>query len=129
MRIRKTFLAFGLIGLAYLTLTNCQGEQAIKKAQYHTNGYQLYVQHCQNCHGTKGEGLGTLYPPLTDSDYLMENRKELPAIVQYGTSEMPPNPQLSTIEIAYILTYITNAFGNDLGIYDLQEVQTHLGRN
>lgn len=130
-----------LLITVYFLVTNCQGEQTIKTAQFYTNGHKLYVQHCQNCHGEKGEGLGTLYPPLTDTDYLEQNRTNLPHIVRYGMSgeitvggqefnmEMPANPQLSTVEIAYLLTYITNSFGNKAGIYDTEEVENNLKSN
>lgn len=138
MRFPKFYSVLLLLGAVYLLVTNCQGEQAIRQAQYHTNGYQLYVQHCQNCHGAKGEGLGKLYPPLTDGDYLEANRSQLPRIVRFGmdgpivvegqefNTQMPPNPQLSDIEIAYILTYITNSFGHSMGIYDLEEVHSQV---
>jgi len=112
----------------------------IKTAQYYTNGHRLYSVHCANCHGDKGEGLGMLYPPLTDQDYLIRNREALPGIIQYGMHEeimvagnsynmqMPANPQLSAVEIAYILTYVTNSFGNKNGVFSESEVLDGLGK-
>ncbi len=130
-----------LLAAVYLLAVTCQGCQGgldIKTAQYYTNGHQLYSTHCANCHGDKGEGLGLLYPPLTDSGYLTENRSALPGIVQHGMSgeitvsgekynmEMPANPQLSVVEIAYILTYVTNSFGNKSGVFSEEEVLENL---
>ncbi|RQP19066.1 cytochrome c [Parapedobacter defluvii] len=136
---RNTSLHVGAALLSiYILFHACQSEQAIRTAQYAVNGQKLYGMHCQNCHGAKGEGLGTLYPPLTDSTFLITHRKQLPCIVKNGSSspiqvggktfntEMPPNPQLTPIETAYVLTYIGNSFGNKMGIFTIEEVQQAL---
>lgn len=119
---------------------SCRPNVSIKTAQYAVNGQKLYSSHCQNCHGAKGEGLGALYPPLTDSTYLRAQRQQLPQIVKNGLNEpiqikgkrydgpMPGVPQLSDIEIAYILTYVTTTFGNSTDTYTLEEVQASLSR-
>ncbi len=131
------YLCFALLAV-YVSCYSCQSEQAIRTAQYVVNGQKLYVAHCQNCHGAKGEGLGGLYPPLTDSTYLTDHREQLACMVRNGLSgpievhgkvfdtEMPSNPQLAPVEIAYVLTYIGNSFGNQLGIFTLEEVQASL---
>lgn len=128
------YVCFAMLTL-YISLHSCQSEQAIRTAQYTVNGQKLYVANCQNCHGAKGEGLGNLYPPLTDSVYLSNHREQLACIVKNGLSgpievhgnpfdtAMPPTPKLTPIEIAYVLTYIGNSFGNGLGIFTLEEVQ------
>lgn len=131
--MRKIIVLLGLSSLYFFTFCQDGGER-IKKAQYFTNGHKLYTLHCQNCHGAKGEGLGKLYPPLNDQHYLDENRDQLPLIVRFGLegeimvsdqpydTPMPGNPTLTNTEIAYILTYITNAFGNDAPIFTMDEV-------
>ncbi|MGK6352936.1 c-type cytochrome [Parapedobacter sp. DT-150] len=136
--MRNTCLtACALLGI-YLSVYSCQGEQAIRTAQYAINGRNLYVAHCQNCHGAEGEGLGALYPPLTDRVFLVSQRDKLACIIKNGLSgpveingqafdtDMPPNPQLAPVEIAYLLTYIGNTFGNEMGIFTLEEVQQSL---
>ncbi len=107
----------------YMVFQSCQSEQAIRKAQYTVNGQKVYAAHCQNCHGARGEGLGELYPPLTDSTFLDTHRGELACMVRYGQAEMPANPTLSAIEVAYVLTYIGNSFGNSMDVFTLEEVQ------
>jgi mono/diheme cytochrome c family protein len=138
--MNKRFLqTFSALSVIYLLLFACQGgEEAIRKAQFITNGQKLYVTHCQNCHGAKGEGLGKLYPPLTDQEFLKKNRQQLSCIVAHGmTGEivingeafdtpMPANPQLTPLDIAYVLTYITNAFGNQADAFTLKEVEEAL---
>jgi len=131
------YIAAALLAI-YSLCHSCQSEQAIRTAQYAVNGQKLYVAQCQNCHGAKGEGLGGLYPPLTDSTFLAAHRETLACIVKNGLSgpieingrtfdgEMLPNPQLAPIEIAYVLTYIGNSFGNEMGLFTLEEVQRSL---
>ena len=122
----------------YMIFHSCQSEQAIRTAQYAVNGQKLYAVHCQSCHGAEGEGLGGLYPPLTDSTFLNANREQLACMVKNGLSgpievngkifdtEMPANQALAPVEIAYLLTYIGNSFGNTMGIFTQEEVQTAL---
>src|SRR3546814_760087 len=98
MRNRCLLLFAGLLSV-YMVFHSCQNEQAIRTAQYTVNGKKVYTTHCQNCHGAKGEGLGALYPPLTDSTFLTTHRVQLACIVKYGKADMPDNPRLSTIEI------------------------------
>lgn len=127
----------GLIGMMIIAISNlssCHPDLDIKTAQYAVNGQKLYTTNCQNCHGAKGEGLGKLYPPLTDNKYFRDNRAELSRIVKYGMSgpvnihgqeynqQMPANPTLSAMDIAYILTYVTTHFGDHKDIYHEDEV-------
>lgn len=119
-------------------LSSCNSKLSIETAQFAVNGQKLYALHCQNCHGQKGEGLGKLYPPLTDSAYLNKNRALLSCIVRHGMEGevevngivyngiMPKNTDLTEIDIAYILTYITTYFGNSTTIYSANEVKEAL---
>jgi len=118
---------------------SCQPNVSIETAQYAVNGQKLYVAHCKNCHGAKGEGLGNLYPPLTDTNFLNQNRDKLACIVKNGLSgsievsgkiydtEMPGIPELTPVDIAYILTYVTTSFGNSTTTYTQEEVKKSLG--
>lgn len=89
-------------------------------------GEALYVQHCANCHGVKGDGLATLIPPLAHADYLTRHRAALPCIIRQGmrgpltvngrhyNGVMPafPPTKLSDADVANILNYVRNAWGN-----------------
>ncbi|MCL7989102.1 c-type cytochrome [Sphingobacterium sp. lm-10] len=106
--------------------------------QYVTNGEKVYRTHCQNCHGAQGEGLGKLYPPLTDPNYLHDNRASLPRIIRFGLKDsitvsghtysenMPAIPELTEVDIAYVLSYVTVRFGNAKSKYEVEEVQKSL---
>ena len=132
-----------LIGMLFLLLLatiiySCQDAGQIKQDVYYVNGRDLYIKHCQNCHGAKGEGLGKLYPPLTDTSYLEKNRELLSCIVKNGLKGeivingvkyneiMPANTNLTDTDIAYILTYITTHFGKKDTTYSTEEVKRNL---
>lgn len=115
----------------------CQTEQEIDFKRYYTAGSLVFQQHCQNCHGNSGEGLSALMPPLTDSAFLRKNKSDLACYLQNGVSapirvgnkvydnKMPPSG-LSPVEIAEVLTYVTNSFGNKLGTINTETIQKDL---
>lgn len=127
-----------LVYTSVYSILACQPNVSIKTAQYAVNGQKLYGIHCQNCHGGKGEGLGKLYPPLTDQVFLKENKDRLACIIKYGSNQkltvngqvyetaMPAQQQLTDIDIAYILTYITTRFGNETEAFELEYIQKTL---
>ncbi|MBC7916053.1 MAG: cytochrome c [Pyrinomonadaceae bacterium] len=133
------FLITLLIVLAGAILMQaCQSEQELNYARYYTNGKQVYEQHCQNCHGNQGQGLAKLYPPLTDASFLKINKEKLSCIIKYGlndtiiinnssfTGQMPAESHLPDMDIAAVITYITNSFGNKQGLYDVSNAEAHI---
>jgi len=87
-------------------------------------GKQLYAQTCFACHQGEGQGIPGAFPPLAKSDYLNEDVNRAIGIVLYGkTGEITVNgekynsvmtPQtLTEEEIANVLTYIYNSWGNN----------------
>ena len=88
-------------------------------------GKPLYTQFCQTCHMDDGTGVEGVYPPLKSSDYLMEDYDRAIQQVLYGASiEMEVNGiiyngnmdgyyQLDNQEIADIMNYVLNSWGNE----------------
>lgn len=109
-----------------------------KVLQYAIEGKNLYEAYCANCHQKDGTGLGKLIPPLNPSDYMAENIGRTARIIKYGqTGEiivngqvynqaMPGNPRLTNLEIARIMTYIYNIWGNQEGVIDANQVEAFL---
>jgi mono/diheme cytochrome c family protein len=122
-----------------LFIASCQSEDSIEFKRYYTSGALVYQSHCQNCHGANGEGLSALIPPLTDSVYLKNHKAALACSIKFGLKgqilidnqifdeKMPPN-DLSPVEIARVLTYIGNSFGNKLNTINEQQVQADLAK-
>ena len=104
------------------------------KAEQVAAGQKLFAGTCSVCHQTTGQGLEGVFPPLAKSDFLMSDLRRAIGIVLNGlngpvtvngktfNSVMPPMSQLNDDEIANILTYVRNAWGNEDGAVSAAEV-------
>ncbi len=108
------------------------------KEQRISAGRVLYNGTCSVCHQQNGEGLAGVFPPLANSDFLMADTGRAIEIVLNGlagpvtvngspfNSVMPPMSQLNDDEIANILTFALNSWGNEgdaLGSDDVAAVR------
>jgi nitrite reductase (NO-forming) len=87
-------------------------------------GEVLFKGTCSVCHQANGEGLPQVFPPLARSDFLMQDKRRSIEVVLKGltgpvtvngkifNSVMPPMSNLRDDEIANILTFVRNAWGN-----------------
>ena len=119
-------------------IVSCQNQETIDLQNYMSNGKDIYKAKCQNCHGENGEGLGQLAPPLTDSVFMKSNKTRLACIIKNGTNEtlvihgkeykekMPGFPELADIDVAQVMVYVTNSFGNHQGFVPYSKVSTQL---
>ena len=81
-------------------------------------GKGLYNTKCASCHQINGEGLAPAFPPLKDSAIATGPAAAHIDIVLNGKpgSAMPPwKGLLNDLEIAAIVTYERNSWGNDTG--------------
>ena len=88
------------------------------------NGAELYPTYCSSCHAADGKGVPGAFPPLAKSDYLKQPSKQLIQIVLKGQSGeirvngqtfngmMPGQDYLSDEQIADVLNYVKNSWGN-----------------
>lgn len=109
-----------------------------KELMYYSNGKKIYTALCTNCHTEQGEGLGRLIPPIKNSDYLMADLGRNAQIIKFGqrgpitvngiafNQPMPANPKLTNLEIAELITYISNSWGNSAKGITIKEVQEAL---
>jgi mono/diheme cytochrome c family protein len=123
---RNLFLASMVSFLLGSMLYSCQSAEQIQQDIYYTNGRDLYIQKCQNCHGANGEGLAKLYPALTDSVRMEALKHQLPALIKHGKNDMPAAEEMANIDIAQVIVYITNTFGNKQGMYTPEQVAKDL---
>ncbi len=140
--MRKTLTSLLVIGL----LASCgsasnkkeekktpTSRDEIRLKQYQVQGAKIYATYCANCHQQDGKGLASLYPPLAGSDYLMEDLSRAACIIKNGQSKeivvngvtynqmMPGNP-ITNLEVAEVLTFIANAWGNEGGLVGVKDV-------
>ncbi len=105
----------------------------IRLKQYMVQGAKIYSTYCANCHQTDGKGLAALYPPLAGSDYLMEDFARAACIIKNGQAKeivvngvtysqlMPGNP-ITNLEVAEVLTYVANSWGNEGGLMGVKDI-------
>ena len=88
------------------------------------SGKQIYMQTCFACHQAEGQGIPNAFPPLAKSDYLNADVNRAISIILKGkTGEITVNGQkynsvmtrqsISNDEIADVLTYVYNSWGNN----------------
>ena len=103
-------------------------------------GRRVFLMACFACHQPNGMGLPGVFPPLAGSDFLRADRTRAiriplkgltgPVLVNGKTYNgvMPPQP-FSDRQLADVLTYVMNSWGNDYGTVSTEEVsQARRGR-
>ena len=97
---------------------------------YLVNGHKLYQTQCMGCHGTDGQGLKALVPPLAQAK-ILQRPDSVACVIKQGVQKgiryvMPAYPHLTHLQIAEIMTYIGAAWGNRTGFQPVKQVQTYL---
>ncbi|WP_404366352.1 cytochrome c oxidase subunit II [Marinobacter sp.] len=81
-------------------------------------GEQAYATNCASCHQADGSGMPPTFPALKGSMIATEDMQaHLDVVVNgvSGTSMQAFGPQLSEVDLAAVITYERNAWGNDTG--------------
>jgi mono/diheme cytochrome c family protein len=101
-------------------------------------GEKIYQDFCLQCHLTAGAGVSGVFPPLKNSDYLMNNIEKSIAGIKFGLKgEIIVNDEvydgvmakqgLNNEEIADVMNYILNQWGNSyykqITLQQVSEVQ------
>jgi nitrite reductase (NO-forming) len=98
-------------------------------------GKGVFMQTCFVCHQVGGEGIPAQIPPLAKADFLMADKeRSIRVVLQGQTGEIEVNGKkyngtmiplnyLSDDEIANVLTYVRNSFGNSGDPVSSQEVR------
>ena len=97
-------------------------------------GEALFAGTCSVCHQANGAGIPSVFPPLAKSDYLAADLQRTIGIPLHGltgkvvvngteyNSVMPPMTQLNDDEVANILTFVLNSWGNPGGRITVEDV-------
>lgn len=97
-------------------------------------GKTLYASYCSMCHQPEGQGIAGAFPPLAKSDYLMADTKRTIGIVKNGLqgevtvngqkyNNVMPAQALDDQQIAHVLNYVRNSWGNKGKIITAAEVK------
>lgn len=96
-------------------------------------GSQVYHQICFACHQINGQGISGTYPPLAKSDVLLHQRDRVVDIILRGVQgpievngetfdQTMPVLNLTDRQIADVMTYVLNSWGNKGGAVTTGEV-------
>jgi cytochrome c oxidase subunit II len=88
---------------------------AVDKDDLMKAGAKVYAANCQVCHQANGTGLPPSFPSLVGSKVATGPIDAHITQVLKGKNAMPPFPQLSDADVAAVVTYERNAFGNKVG--------------
>lgn len=102
-----------------------QTEKSPELKESISRGASVYNNFCASCHLSGGEGIEGVFPPLKNSDWLTEKRKETIRSVKFGLSgpievngvtydNLMPNLGLTDRETSDVLNYIFNSWGNQV---------------
>lgn len=117
--MKNFYLLTICFGVSFYMNSQNREENSMKRGQ------AVYNTKCVSCHMANGKGIPRAFPPLAKSDYLMSNINRSIDIllnglngkitvngVLYNGSMIPYKSSLSNKEIADVLNYIRNSWGN-----------------
>ncbi len=93
-------------------------DQTLPKEELMTLGEQVYMANCAACHQPTGMGLPGVFPALKGSPIVLGDVKDHIDVVLHGrpgTAMQAFDKQLSIKQLAAVITYKRNAWGNDTG--------------
>lgn len=131
--MRNRIIFFLISTVFVIACTKGKHSGSVKFQQYYIQGEVLYKKNCSNCHQSNGSGLGLVYPPLNQSDYMENNFEQVLCLMKYGVNDsllvngksyvqpMPGIASLTDLEVAEIATYIYNTWQHERGIVEVAE--------
>jgi glucose/arabinose dehydrogenase/cytochrome c553 len=107
----------------------------LERGKEESAGAELYNTYCQSCHQADGNGDDNHFPPLSGSEWVKGDKQRLIKIILEGldgpirvkgksyNGMMPQNNFLTNDQIADILTYIRQGFGNNADVVKAEDVK------
>ncbi len=130
------FMVLLALAFAFVPAGKEQPQQAAALKASMDRGKQVYQKRCLACHQADGGGVPRLNPPLEGSSNVKGNDKlKLVRVVVKGMTDrveidgefydnnMSANPDLTDEQIADVLTYIRNSWGNKASAVTVAEVK------
>ncbi len=98
-------------------------------------GESLYNMHCKKCHKDDGKGIEEIYPPLAQSDFLLNDKYRAIRTAIFGSKEpivvndveydgeLMPTIKLEDEDVRDVVNYILNSWENQGGTVTIKDVQ------
>jgi mono/diheme cytochrome c family protein len=121
--MKKIISSMALLTLGFLAVS-FQQDKALKESI--ARGKEAYALYCQNCHMENGKGQEGMFPPLVKTDFMQKPIEAFVSVIlkgQQGTitvngveynNVMPAQDYLTNEQIADIINYTRNSWGNKL---------------
>lgn len=106
-------LSFGTFSLSTLSFSAAQTPDPVAA------GAVIYSTHCMACHQAAGEGIEGAFPALAGSAFVVGDAAEVVKLPLHGRGGMPNfGGELSDDEIAAVVSFIRNSWGNKASLVD-----------
>jgi mono/diheme cytochrome c family protein len=132
----KRLLITTVVAVSFILLSSFSLQQTGLKTSM-ARGKKVYEMYCMACHQEDGTGVPRMNPPLTKTKWVTGDKKQLITIALKGLkggeieidgdkyhNPMAAHDFLKDQEIADVLTYIRNSFGNKATLISTAEVKT-----
>ncbi|MCW3110767.1 MAG: cytochrome [Segetibacter sp.] len=131
----KKILITSVLSVLFAVLLFAQAKKKPVAAVSIKRGEKVFQSTCIACHQKDGGGVPRLNPPLIKTTYVLGDRTKLIQIVLKGldepiqvegedyTNAMPAQAQLSDQQVADVLTYVRNSFGNKASAVTIAQVK------
>ena len=124
--VRKSDVVGLALLLTALILAACNShtERPPEPEKVIHSGQRLYVEFCAECHQTDGMGWSDLYPRLAGNPIVaLHDPEPIIDTVTYGQGSMMGfDDRLTSQEIAAILSYIRNSWGNQAPAVSFRQI-------
>jgi mono/diheme cytochrome c family protein len=129
MIIKGSITGLFIIATTCLTLAR---QDNLKESM--TRGEAVYGATCASCHQPAGEGLEAVFPPLAKTDYLKNQKRAIGIVIHGQEGEITVNgkqystpmaalDQLSDQEVADVLNFVSNSWGNKNPMIKAEQVK------
>ncbi|OLY93097.1 Cytochrome c [Cnuella takakiae] len=130
----------GLLSSAHAQTKKPATKAAQPAAAVMERGKTVYTSICLACHQVDGSGVPHLNPPLTPNEWVAGPKPRLVQLVLNGSqgkveidgdtwsNAMPAMSHLTDQQIADVLTYVRNSFGNKAAAVTPTEVKAQRGK-
>jgi mono/diheme cytochrome c family protein len=146
--MKRTRLSLTIILMLSMVLLMSQTTKPTGSSQTKTGlqasverGKKVYLEQCLTCHQADGGGVSNMSPPLIKTKWVLGDKTTLILIVLKGMKSgveidgdsyhgvMASHDFLTDQQIADVLTYVRNSFGNKAKAITAAEVKTVRGKN
>lgn len=122
----KVYLPEGSAAQSIANKQTADTKKSLSKEEQIAQGKNVFESNCLACHQANGEGIPNAFPPLAKSDFLNADHNRAINILLHGRSgpitvngknfdSVMPAIALNSEQVANVLTYVINSFGNNGG--------------